>query len=104
MGISSLYSQQNDSIYQYCLISGTQKLFSTKVNVTIDYGQEIKWGSHILKDENGDKLKFNSMVDAINYMATKGWEFQQAYAVTVGEQNIYHYLLRKPFKKEDLIE
>ena len=27
-------------------------------------------------DENGDVLKFNSMVDAMNYMGALGWEFE----------------------------
>ena len=48
-----------------------------------------------LKDENGDKLIFNSMIDALNYMSKHGFEFVQAYAISVGGQNVYHYLLRR---------
>ncbi len=35
------------------------------------------------------------MVDALNYMGKQGWEFMQAYIVTVQNQNVYHYLLKK---------
>lgn len=39
------------------------------------------------------------MVDAMNFMGTLGWEFEQAYVVTVGggtsSQNVYHWLLSK---------
>ena len=39
------------------------------------------------------------MVDAMNYMGTLGWEFEQAYVVTIGgggsASNVYHWLLSK---------
>ncbi len=35
------------------------------------------------------------MVDAMNYMGKRGWEFEQAYVVTIGNQNVYHWLLSK---------
>lgn len=35
------------------------------------------------------------MVDALNYMGNQGWEFVQAYTITMGNQNVYHYLLKR---------
>lgn len=35
------------------------------------------------------------MVDAMNWMGSQGWEFAQAYVVTMGGQNVYHWLLKK---------
>jgi hypothetical protein len=35
------------------------------------------------------------MVDALNYMGSDQWEFVQAYIVTTGQQNVYHWLLKK---------
>lgn len=57
-------------------------------------------GKYIWKrvEVNGGKAKrkiFNSMIDGMNYMGKLGWEFVQAYTVTVGEQNVYHWLLKK---------
>ena len=55
-------------------------------------------------DADGKVQEFNSMVDAMNYMGTLGWEFEQAYVVTVGSgagaSNVYHWLLSK-FVGED---
>ena len=33
-------------------------------------------------DENGEKMNFNSMIDAVNYLAKLGWELILAYPVT----------------------
>jgi hypothetical protein len=83
---------------QYCMVMATSKLFSTKVTVTLDYGQETKFfggGANIVKDEAGKIQAFNSVVDALNYMNSQGWEFVNAYVITVANQNVYHYLMRK---------
>jgi len=80
-------------------IVGTEKILSTKVNINIDFGQETKFFSTgndtRVKDENGKLMVFNSMVDALNFFGNYGYEFEQAYAITVGSQNVYHYLMRK---------
>lgn len=80
----------------YCLIVGQAKFLSTDVTVSIDYGQERNfWKQDKLQDEKGNVRVFNSMVDALNYMNSKGWEFVDAYAVTIGQQNVYHWLLKR---------
>ncbi len=43
-------------------------------------------------DENGEEIKFNSMVDAANYMVDKGWKFQQAYSSAYGGKPIIHWI------------
>ena len=48
----------------------------------------------IVKDENGEKMIFNSMIDALNYMTKNGFKFVNAYAITEDGQNVYHYLLK----------
>jgi len=35
------------------------------------------------------------MIDALNFMSKNEYEFVQAYALTVGNQNVYHYLMKK---------
>lgn len=84
----------------YCEIMGSQKgLFSRKVTVTIDFGQKVSFwkasSDSKIVDENGKDIVFNSMVDAMNFMGRCGWNFQQAYVVTVGDSNVYHWLLYK---------
>lgn len=84
----------------YCELLGTQALLSKKVTVSVDFGQRSKlFSNDTLVDENGKAIVFNSMVDAMNYMGSLGWEFEQAYIVTIGSgssaTNVYHWLLSK---------
>lgn len=82
--------------YIYCEIVGTQKFLSPKVTVSIDYGQETSfWTDTRIKDDMGNVQTFNSMVDALNYLGRFGWEFAQAYTISHGDSDVYHWLLRK---------
>lgn len=103
LGLSSAtFAQSNSdstktSKYVYCQIVGTQKFLSTKVTVSVDYGEERSYFQDTrMKDEQTGKVQsFNSMVDALNYMGNNGWDFEQAYTITIGQQNIYHFLLKR---------
>ena len=83
----------------YVQIVGTSKLMSTKLSIRIDFGQETKFFSGgreaIVKDASGKPTKFNSMIDALNFMNENGYDFVSAYTLTMGNQNVYHFLLRK---------
>ena len=86
--------------YVYCQLLGYQHLFGKKVKITVDFGQESKLISFtnknkVMVDENNKPIVFNSMIDGLNYMGQDGWNFVQAYAITMGSTNVYHYLLRK---------
>lgn len=98
---------QNSGENVYCEIVGTEVLFSKKVTVDIDFGQKSSFWSEYkdkrLVDENGKAIKFNSMVDALNFMAKLGWEFQQAYVVTTNEQSVCHWLMKKTLKEGESI-
>lgn len=98
------FTQEDDSkeTYVYCELVGTGKVFSTKVNVVVDYGEERKFfeAANTIEDEDGGVKDFNSMVDALNYMGNRGWEFVQAYTVSTSNSNVYHWLLKKPIIKE----
>ena len=82
----------------YVQIVGRSKFLSTKLTIEIDFGQADKlWTNKEfqVRDENGKKMEFNTMIDALNFMSKNGYEFVQAYAFAVENQNVYHYLLRK---------
>ena len=99
----SCLAQDNERNYAYCQIVGTKSILSSKVTIEIDFGQARKLFADLrLKNDAGKAIKFNSMIDALNYMGAQGWEFVQAYAITVGNSNVYHYLLKKPVSKEEL--
>ena len=93
---------ENETHTAYCELVGTLKL-NAKVKVAIDYGQNARWGNNTMVDENGQTLEFNSMVDAMNYMGELGWKFVQAYVVTIGNSNVYHWLLQKELSPEEAI-
>jgi tryptophan synthase beta subunit len=83
---------------QYCMVMATARPFTTKVTVTLDYGQATKlfgMNDNVVKDEAGKITAFNSVVDALNYMNSQGWEFVNAYAITIAGQNVYHFLMRR---------
>lgn len=83
-----------DIYLDYVQIIETAKLF-----IQIDFGQNTKFfstrGETILKDKEGKRMDFNSMIDALNFMSKSGFEFVKAYTVTIGNQNVYHYILNK---------
>lgn len=90
-----------DSVkYVYCQIVGVSKFLSRKVTIAIDYGEETKFfqDTRLIDKATGKAKIFYSMIDALNYMGKRGWGFVQAYAVTVGNQNVYHFLLKKEIK------
>jgi hypothetical protein len=83
---------------EYIQIVGTAKLLSNKVKIQIDFGQHNKVFSSKdtqVKDKNGKQMVFNSMIDTLNFFSANGYDFQQAYAITISNQNVYHYLMRK---------
>ena len=84
----------------YCELVGVQGLFTKKFNISVDFGQQSKlFSNEALVDEKGRAISFNSMVDAMNYMSKHGWEFEQAYIVTLGSDSTashyYHWVLSK---------
>ncbi len=84
---------------EYAQIVGFSRLLSSKISVRLDFGQErTLFGSRRatqLIDENGNPINFTSMIDALNFMHQQGYEFVQAYAETINDEHVTHYLLRK---------
>ncbi len=75
----------------YAQLSCEEQLFSTKVKVSIDFGQSTSWlfsmSESRLVDKEGKEIKFNSMIDALNYLTQFGWRFAQAYVVPRGTRD-----------------
>lgn len=93
----------------YCELLGINKnLFSTKLKVVADLGQQRSYWKNgdemLIVNEQGKQVIFNSMIDAMNYFGKYGWKFVQAYAVTMGAQNVYHWLLYKDVTNEEEVK
>ena len=87
----------------YIELLGKTSMFSTKVKVSVDLGQPLS-ETYKLRDEDGKPLKFNTMVGVLNYMTSKGWEFVNAYPITIGNQNVYHFILKKYVANDEEIK
>lgn len=89
--------------FAYAQLVGMQKFLSTKVVVSIDFGQQRSFFSSnaITDPKTGKPVEFNSMVDAMNFMGEMGWEFVQAYVVTVSNQSVYHWLLKRACRVDE---
>lgn len=87
----------------YVQIIGTGRGLSTKMNVRLDFGQETKSISFKnglkIKDEKGNTVKFNSMIDALNFMSANGYEFQFAYTSKENDDDALYYILKRREKK-----
>lgn len=103
---ASMLSFAQDTKEIYCEITGRATLsFTGKIKIDIDFGQQNKafegFNADALKDPvTGKPIKFNSMIDALNYMAADGWLFVNAYNITEANGNTqYHYIMRKVVPK-----
>lgn len=85
----------------YCEVKGIEKGIPSGLKIIFDFGEIASYTggglSNKLKfvDENGDEIKFNSMVDAANYMTDRGWIFQQAYSSIYVGQPVIHWIFYK---------
>ena len=84
---------------EYIQIVGTARIMSSKLNIQIDFGQSTKFFSSgkdtQIKDKDNKPVKFNSMIDALNFMNGNGYEFVQAYVISMGNNSVYHYLMKR---------
>ena len=92
--VNNIHINNLDS--KYIRIVGTSKFLSTKIVVRLEFGQSgLFTDKRITIGKNGKIFNFNSMVSAMNYMSKYGYKFSAAYVITVGNQNVYHYLMGK---------
>lgn len=96
-GVAFAKSEEVKRTEEYCMVVATSNLLGTKVSISVDKGQEVKLfrNTGAVKDDEGKLKKFNTVVDALNYMNEDGWEFVDAYSVAVGQQNVYHYMMKR---------
>jgi len=84
---------------EYCEIVGYGKLLSAKMVIYVDYGQKRKFMTNpkkfYIRDKEGKKIIFYSMIQGLNFMYANGWEFVHCYVATTSKGNVYHYLLKR---------
>ena len=98
LSASFALSAQTDTskIEQYCQVIATPRFLSNKVTIDIDFGEQKSfWRDERLKTYDGKLKKFNTIIDALNFMGKEGWSFINAYPVRSGSEEIYHFAFRK---------
>jgi hypothetical protein len=85
----------------YCELVGSPSF--GKTTVVIDMGESKGFlglnTSYIIDESTGKPKKFNSLIDALNFMDEKGWNFEQAYVVAIPNMLVYHYLISQTISK-----
>jgi hypothetical protein len=89
-------------VEQYCQVIAKPRLLSNKVTIDIDFGDEKSfWRDTRLKTEAGKIRKFNTIIDALNYMGREGWVFINAFTVRIGDEETYHFAFKKQFPRSE---
>ena len=98
------FSQDTEKVEQYCKVVVTGRMLSTKVVISVDYGEERSvWKDNRLKNEDGKLVKFNSEIDALNYLGKQGWKLVNAYPISMpNTAPVYHYVFRKEFSRAEV--
>lgn len=105
ISITSFSQNDTTKIEQYCEVVATPRLLSNKVTIDINYGEEKSiWKDTRLKTDEGKLKKFNTVVDALNYMGKDGWMFINAFPAVNGTTQIYHYVFKKMFLKSEIAD
>lgn len=99
--------QSEDGKYPvYCDLKAYNFWGVGKVKVMLDMGAVSNNGGSFesLYGEDGKKIKFNTVMAAVNYMAKKGWILDKTYYVTEGAgRAVLHYVLVKRVKNDSEI-
>ena len=84
---------------QYCQLLGHGKFLSPKIQVSVNCGEHFR--ADWISDDSGSPVIFENMIDALNYMGSRGWTFEHAYAINnASGGSVYHYLVSKPATPE----
>ena len=100
-----LVNAQSDTsrVEQYCKLTATPRLLSTKVTIDVDFGESRKlFQDNRMRDEAGKLAKFNGVVDALNYLGAQGWTIVNAFPVLTGNTVVYHYYFKRYVSKAEL--
>ncbi len=84
---------------QYCLLVSTERMLSSKFNVTVDFGEKPQFltaGDRELKAKIKNGGRFESLVDALNQMGKQGWTLATSYILPDNSfGNTLHCVLRR---------
>ena len=68
---------------EYCLVTAIFR-YAGKPTISIDYEEPKYFSENSYNDVKGKPQSFSSVVDALNFINSTGWEFANAYSDTAG--------------------
>lgn len=97
MSAQSVVKTEDGKYPVYCTVMGYNFWGLGKVKVELDFGDRTNSKSfQSLYDADGKKLKFNSMIEVLDYMGKRGWHVNGTYCIAKSaNQNVIEYLLEK---------
>ena len=88
------YKGNGESYYFYCCLEIT-KTIPGSVQYEFDLGNS--WNDEVLYDESGNKIKFTNLLDIINYLSKRDWEYVESNTYNVNKR----YIFKKKVKKDE---
>ena len=88
---------ENKKIEVFCDLVSRKKFLGREESIIINYGnRDSLWiDEKIYTLMSQDLKKYNSIVDALNYMGNEGWQTINSYSRSENSYIIEHYLLKK---------
>ena len=93
---------ENDKIEVFCDLISTKKFLGTTHTISVNYGnRDSLWLDQKIQTLTESQLKkYNSIIDALNYMGNEGWKTISSYSTSHNSYLVEHYILKKEIKKE----
>lgn len=92
---------QKKEVYAIVNVQG-KALFDPTVTIAVDFGQKTKLlADHRLRNEAGELVTFNSVVDALNYMGSQGWRLFDTQFIRGEHVDHYNYLFKREVESID---
>lgn len=104
--LSNVNAQTNNSQEKrvtYCELLNYNYGGYGKLKVLVDFGNLSKGSYSVLCDNDGKKIKFKTIIEAINKMADCGWRVIESYHVSAWNYKITHYLMEKVVTSDEQI-
>jgi len=95
-------------VEQYCEMSVVEKSLTYKVSIELNFGQYrqfISYNDPRIKDSTGKTIKFNSIIDAMNFVAEQGWVYLMQLPHQSGMGGtLYRIIFKKEIEKAEIIK
>ena len=92
---------ENEKIEIFCDLVSTRKFLGTDEIITVNYGSRDSIWKHekMFSIMPSDLKKYNSVIDALNYMGSEGWREISSHSSSQNSYIVKHYILKKEIKK-----